>query len=77
MKLIACGERKKKSVLKEAIKEFKKIFDKVREEEVALKDALIERVEVNTALMEQQKVDRANAELDINGRPIGTDNTDT
>ena len=42
MKLIATGERKKKHVLREAITEFKRIFDKVREEEVQLKEALID-----------------------------------
>lgn len=48
MKLIALGERKKKHVMKEAIIEIKKIFAKVLEEELNLKDTLALRVEENT-----------------------------
>ena len=47
MKLIALGERKKKHVMKEAIKEIKKIFAKVLDEELVLKDALLLRVAEN------------------------------
>ena len=52
MKLIALGERKKKHVLKEAIKEVKKIFFKLQEEELRLKEVLQKRVEENTAIMD-------------------------
>ena len=45
MKLIAQGQRKKKAVLKEAIKAAKEIFRKVLEEEFVLKDTLMEKME--------------------------------
>ena len=52
MKLIALGERKKKTVLKEAIKEVRKIFTRILEDEFLLKDTLKAKVEENTAMMD-------------------------
>ena len=55
MKLIALGQRKKKSVLKEAIKECKKIFAKVLEDECLLKETLQKRVAENIAIMNEAR----------------------
>lgn len=55
MKLIAIGERKKKHVLKEAIKACKQIFAKVLEDEVQLKEILQKKVEENIQILNEAR----------------------